>query len=466
MNFDQRCSILDQRINTKKQENNLCFILCDKFWRALRNSIPFIPSLRPDIIIAERWDPGSEFVLENTGDTIWSRHYLDNWDAFYQKLAYRVGSRKGRVFSWVPKQQLWNIGVPLCENNEIRWYLENKTNLSAILKEAWVDVWQFSLKQDTFESKDHVPDFLVLEKKYGLPFVMQWWSKWGDGTIIVESSGDFDRKNWLSGSVRVSEFCNKQYSSIYACVVPTWDKVDGIVVMDRPSYKVVWVSQNGISNVFWGGCDWSQVPDIDMEVTRKNVEKIWLYLLRQFWYKWALMLEWFFIDWKFVFNELNARLWWGNEISGFNQILHSEIPIQAIHYALQLGLPCNDLIKKDEFHEKHFNRQSGGCFYIKVVWKDDQNFQALSLSEGLYAYDSGSISSTKSTQDPVTTSIDRWKILLSNLPQCQTWCKKDAHICMIEWMAWPSDRVITWPKSVNHAITQVSNLIYNSLVYA
>jgi len=310
MNFDQRCSILNQRINIKKQDNNLCFILCDKFWRALRNSIPFIPSLWPDIIIAERWDPNSEFVLENTWDTIWSRHYLDNWDTFYRKLVSRVGSRKVRVFSWVPKQQLWNIGASLCENNEIRWYVENKTNLSAILKEAWVDVWQFSLKQNTFESKDHVPDFLKLESEYGLPFVLQWWSKWGDGTIIVCSEKDFDQKNWLSGSVRVSEFCNQQYSSIYACVVPTWTEGDGIVLMDRPSCKVVWISQNGISNVFWGGCDWSLVPDIDMKETLKNVEKIWLYLLRQFWYKGALMLEWFLIDWKFVFNELNARLWW------------------------------------------------------------------------------------------------------------------------------------------------------------
>jgi hypothetical protein len=465
MNFEQRCSLLDDRIRERKEKNDLCFLLCDKFGRALRNSLKYIPSITPDLVIAERWDPNSEFVLENNGETIWSRHYLGNWDAFYQKLAFRVGSRKGRVFSWVPKKQLFEIWIPLCENDEIRWYVENKTNLCSILEASWVDTLRFSLKQNIFESRDHVPDFLALAWEYGLPFVLQWWSKWGDGTVIVESEADFYRKNWLSGSIRVSEFCDKQYSSVYACIIPTWIEGEGMVIMDRPSLKVVWVAQNGISNVFWGGCDWSQVPDIDMEETLRNVQKIWLYLLRRFWYKWALMLEWFFVDWKFVFNEINARLGWGNEVSGFNQLYHWEIPIQALHYWLQLGIWCDDLVNSHEFHEKHFNSQSWGCFYIKVVGKNNRDFQVWSLIDGVYSYRSGRIIPTVSIKEPNTCSIDSWEIILSNLPRSETLCKWDAHICMIEWMAWLGNSVITWPKSVSSTITRVTNFIYNSLVY-
>ncbi len=464
MDFERRCEILDKRIREKKQKNNFCFVLCDKFWRALRNSIPYIPSLTPDIVIAERWNKDSEFVLENSWVMIWSRHYLDNGDGFSQLLSSYIGLRRGGIFSWVRKNQLWNVGEFLCENDQIRSYVEDKTRLCSILEGAGIDVSRFTLRQNVFESRNHIPNFWFLVKTYGLPFVLQWWSKWGDGTIIVQSESDFIRKESLSGSIRVSEFCREQYSSIYACVLPDWD--EGEVIMDRPSLKVVWLPQNGISNVFWGGCDWSQRPDIDVQETYENVRKIWIYLLRKFWYKWALMLEWFLMNGRFVFNELNARLGWGNEVSGFNQILHGEIPIQALHYSLQLAVPCADLVEQNEFHEKHFHAKSGGCFYVKVIWKSHQDFQVGNLVDAWYNYNWSDFLSYVWRRDPHHSPINRRQVLLSNLPRWQTWCRKDAHICMIEWMAWPHDRVITWPRSVSDTITQISELIYNSLIYA
>lgn len=470
MNFEEKCGVLDSRIKWFKQKHNLCFILCDKFGTALRNSIPWIPGIKPDIIISERWCISEEeFVLENTRWVIGDIHYLQPLWWLHDALRQRIGNRKPKFFSWIARQEIaFEPNHFLCLDKNPHAYIEDKTKLGIILERSWIDTKIFMLKHSIFNSKDALPSFEKLSIIFGVPFVLQGQSKWWDGTIIVKSEGDFYQKFKLIGPIRVSEFSNKKYGSIYACVLPVDHKINnGFVIMDRPALKVVGVRQHGIPDVLWWGCDWGCIPNVDMQETYKNVEKIWLYLLRRFGYKWSFVLEWFFIEGRFVFNEINARLWWGNEVSGFNQILNEQLPIQAIHYALQLWIPCSDFINKDEFHEKHFDRSSRGCFYFKLLWKGGRQFRVWTLTDWPHSFDQGRLVWIEGyNMLPTQTSIKDWHIYISNLPRSSTLCSKDAHICMIEGVSDWKNVLVSSPTQVSWLILQISNLVYNNLVYA
>ncbi len=466
MKFEQKCHILNDRIKETKKREKLCFVLCDKFWSALRNSINIIPDIRPDIIIAERWGyfTKSDFILEEWG-VIGDTHYCTWKDWINWELIKRAENQRVKFFSWTPKQQLLNIGEFLCPESSARDFIEDKTNLKFILSNAGIDVEAFTLRHDNFESTDCISEFQLLAEKYWLPFVMQWTSKWWDGTIIVRTVEDFEKRIGLVGKIRISEFCNKQYSSIYACTIPSNEKhADAKVVMDRPAFKVVGVSSHGIPEVLGGGCNWWQVPNIDPWETIQNVKKIWVYLSKKFWYKWSFVLEWFFINGRFVFNELNARLGWGNEVSGFNQVRHWEIPIQAIHYALQLGIYCHDLLDEHEFHQKHFDTSRGWCFYFKLLGKNRADFRVGSLNNGTYSFQSNLIHMSDEI-DPHKVGIEDKGFVISNLPRTSTLCRGDSHICMVEGISHPADELITWPRDVNGLVLQISDLVYNSLVY-
>ena len=470
MKFEQKCHTLDNKIRELKQAKGLCFVLCDKFWDALRNSIHIIPNIAPDIIVSERWGRNVHswcFILERNSGIIGDRHYL-GWKQLNSEISRLVGNRRLKFFSWIPREELGSPSNFLCTDNSTRYYVEDKTNLKFILSQAWIDADVFTLKHNIFASKEDIPDFATIVDAYGLPFVVQWWSKWWDGTIIVRDSNDFNKINKLVGKIRISEFCDKQYGSIYACIMPPDQNSPTVwVIMDRPAFKVVGVSSHGIRDVFWWGCNWWQMPDIDLEETRLNVTKIWLYLWNSFWYTWSLVLEWFFIEGRFVFNEINARLWWGNEVSGFNQILNEQIPIQAIHYALKLWIPCSNLINKSEFHERHFDESSRGCFYFKLLWKEGREFRVWTLSDWPHSFDQGRLVWIEGHNIlPTQTSIKDWHIYISNLPRSSTLCSKDAHICMIEGVSDWKNVLVPSPTQVSWLILQISNLVYNNLVYA
>lgn len=365
--------------------------------------------------------------------------------------------------AWTRKKQFRDLWRTLCVDDSISNFVEDKTNLQYILEQSGVNKKLFSLRQKVFRKWEISPSLKDLRTEFGLPFVVQGWSKWGDGTIIVMDETDFNKIWGLKGDIRISEFCNQQYSSIYGLVVPGQNG-NCKVIMDRPSYKVVGINDIGVSSVFWGGCDWSRIPHIDGKETIENITKIWEFLFRKFWYTWAIMIEWFIINGRFVINEINSRLWWGNEVSGFNQIMNWELPIQALHYAIMLGIKCDDLFVKESFLENHFYNRNG-CFYIKVVWKWERKFKPGDIRDGLYKFKQDKIPNIWQIKWVNQANFRDGNFLITNCPRHNTLCSAKTHICMIEWVSWRERPIITGPHTVDSEIRQIAQLVYNTIQY-
>ncbi len=460
MELLKKWEILSKRIEDIKRSHHGCFIVFDKFGTALRNLIDIVPSLQPDIIVAERggkWD----FVLENCLGKIWDTHYLDFFQIKERDFLRRLNNRSAFIFSWTRKKQFSHLWTTLCLPNNISRFIEDKVNLSYILKKAGINEKLFSLQQKEIKKWEFMPSFREIVSEFGVPFVIQWLSKWGDGTLIVQDEKDFAEIGKLQGNLRITPFCDQQYSSIYGLVIPKRDETC-TVVMDRPSYKVVGVPDIGISPVFWGGADWSRIPDLNKIETIDNITKIGQFLFKNFWYIWAFVIEWFLINGHFVIHEINSRLGWWNEVSGFNQRKYWELPIQALHYAIMSWAKCDDLVDRDEFLEKHFYGQ-GGCFYIKILWKWEQSFSPGWVQNGSYWFDENSMQPTGTHLWTHETDFLNKNFLITNCPKNNTACAPKSHICMLEgWSNW-SRPIVTGPHTVDKSILKVSQLLYNTL---
>lgn len=462
MELHKKWEILSKRIEDIKKSHDGCFILFDKFGTALRNLLDIVPSLQPDIIVAER---GGEwnFILETCLGKIWNTHFLDFFQQKEQDFLKQLKKRHAFMFSWGRKKQFSHLGTTFCLPDVVSQFVEDKTNLRYILKESGVNENLFSLKQKIIRKWELVPNFTEIAAEFGIPFVIQWHSKWGDGTLIIKSEKDFEKIGQLQGNIRITPFCEQQYSSIYGLIVP---KLDGtcMVLMDRPSYKVVGMPGIGISPVFWGGADWSQIADINKTETIDNITKIGQFLFKKIWYRWALVIEWFLLNGRFVVHEINSRLGWWNEVSGFNQRTYWELPIQALHYGIMAWAQCDDLLEKDEFLEKHFYGE-GGCFYIKILWKWEKSFKTGWIWNGLYKFEENSIQPIWGPKWTYETDFVNGNFLITNCPKNDTMCTPKSHICMIEgWSNWAKP-IIVGPRTVNTSIMKISQLLYNTLHY-
>jgi len=248
--------------------------------------------------------------------------------------------------------------------------IENKALLLDHLRAAGCDTARVPTNL-VVKGANQLPPFSDIVARLGLPFVAQGRSQGGDGTIIVDSEIAFQATHALRDEIRLEEFVDAPYSSIYCLSLPTADHQTTSVFVDTPSRKPVGVDELGISSVTGAGGDWRLGYDMDMVSVTENISRLAQYLYHRYNFFGHFVVEGFVQkDGDFLFNEINARPGGGSEVCGSNQLRHGLAPFTALHVLAHQGLVAGtpELAATYNTAVAEANTTAGqaGAFYLKV----------------------------------------------------------------------------------------------------
>jgi hypothetical protein len=464
-------------------KKNRLFILLDKFGNTGRVSYDASVGLSetiPDIVVSEyrndhALDDQINISIEDEEGEVGknSSIHLSN---LMHVLNNNTSGKHPYYATWYLKDQYEEIlskygGTLSAMDNPTRNIIENKTFLSQYLQEAGVSEVSNRLYSVCFRNGEELPDYSSLTQVFGNKFVLQGTSKGGDGTFIIRNLYELQNAlPLLKGDVRISLFEEGFYSTIYAFNLPN-NKKGCNTFVDLPSHKAVNIPHLGISETFGAGGDWSIGNNLkNPNRLVEQVSQIGMYLHQQFGLKGAWCIEGFIgQDGNFRFNEINARLGGGSEVSGINQLLANFVPFQTLHHLLFLNGDTSWIGDSDNYNNHTINELKSLSkpkpFYLKIFSTRERSCRVVNnLRNGKHSLESniGTFDTNKSTS-PLSCNFDNGEFLICNLPSANTLINPGSQLCTIEGMA-TNNHIFDSPNTLSTQAEIVSNLILSNVI--
>lgn len=427
-------------------------VAAEKHGGALRNSYAhYIPESMPDVVLADTkaWSPlqpprvfaAEDYVASRSGEMHLAREHALEASAQYINSS---NLKPPVIYSWFHSQQVEALArkteaeVVVSRDERVCSIIEDKSLLSTHLEQAGCTD-AHTPRHEIVGSATELPSFERLREVFGLPFVLQGRSMGGDGTFIVASLEEYRNAHEnLKGAVRISEFIDAPYSSIYCLSLPDPSKERVNTFVDVPSYKPVDIKELGIGNVAGAGGDWrSARGNCDMLGIISNVEK----LAELFYEKWGyfghFVVEGFHKDGQFLFNEINARPGGGSEVNGTYQLQQEAPSFTSLHILGRLGLVDSQIYSNDKYNQATIDRVtygSEGAMYLK--YKNTYSKQTRPSEDykgpGIYKLDDESLVWQCEGIASYEADIDKLEFLIANGPRPESSVAYGKQICSIE----------------------------------
>lgn len=360
-------------------------------------------------------------------------------------------SKKAILYAWFNTPQLDYLRSQICDSivvsrdEQIARHIEDKALLESHLASAGCTTARMP-RHFTYASAAQLPDYETTKKLLGQTFVVQGRSMGGDGTKIIRASKDYQlARTSVSDAIRISEFVDAPYQSVYVLSVPTKKCDDVEVYVDGPSHKPIDIAELGIGSVAGAGGDWRPPHEaFDAIGLTTNITLLAQYLYQTHGFYGHFVVEGFIRDGDFLFNEINARPGGGSEVNGDYQLQQGQPPFMLSHILARLGLlHAEDLGSSDVYNfyaqERATHGISDGVFYLKYKNSSEHPSTTSPAYQGSGVYrlnDDGQLEWARSGNTSRDAVLNKREILISNGPaQRHAVVASGKQICSLEGMA-------------------------------
>lgn len=431
------------------------FVVFEKHGGALRNTYgTAIPQAMPDIVMGDTlpWSqdqPEGVYVTEQYNPHRGEAGPKDA-DSMILNAANHINriGKNAVIYSWfnTPHVQKLtkNLESPatiIARDEEVCGYIEDKSLLQTHLWSAGC-LEAMTPRHVVANMADDLPDFGDTAAIFGEKFVIQGKSMGGDGTVIVSGRDAYESaRKGLKGRIRVSEFIDAQYSSVYCLSLPHANSTDVAVFVDGSSHKPVNIPDLGIGDTAGAGGEWlSPHEQFDSEQLTSDISKLAKYFYQTNGYHGHFVVEGFVREGKFVFNEINARPGGGSEVNSLYQIEQGLPSFTTAHILGRLGLLCAEDMPSPDIYNHYAQKrslagQSEGAFYLKYKNTTGSRIVTSDRYKGSGVYALGSNGFSKIGEPIVSTAaqVASAEVLISNGPAPAVGSVADGkQICTIE----------------------------------
>lgn len=415
------------------------FVVFEKQGAALRNSYgTTIPESIPDIAMGDTatWSdtqPSGVYVTEAYNPRRGEIQDVDV-DRMIADGAEHINKlgKQAVVYSWFDSiyvqkltERLDIAPILVGRDKDVCAHIEDKTMLQAHLLNAGCEN-VMTPAHSIVDSAKALPSYEDTSVVFGEKFVLQGTSMGGDGTVIVENRDSYDgARQKLKNRIRVSEFVDAPYSSVYCLSVPNQEGTDVATFVDGPSHKPIDISMLGIGNTAGAGGEWcSPHEQFDAEQLTGDISKLSSYFYKKFGYHGHFVVEGFTRDGRFLFNEINARPGGGSEVNSLYQIEQGLSSFTTAHILGRIGrLHAEQMPLPEEYNayaqDRALNGRLAGAFYLKYKNPSGHRLVPTSSYEGSGVYqlqESGQLVKTSDALVSTKASISSGEALITKGP--------------------------------------------------
>lgn len=331
-------------------------------------------------------------------------------------------------------------GLVLTIPQHVRELVEDKTRLPKIIKSAKVNT-NNQLRMLVYPKVSTLPGYYELANKLGKTFVIQGRSMGGNGTAIVSDPYDLDRAlPLLSGQIRVTEFCNQQYSTVCLLTIPVGSN-DCQVYVCIPSHKATSIPELGITNVEGAGGDYS-LPYPSFATTQfiEDTYRIGKHLYNEYGLIGHWQIEGFMTEKAFLFNEINGRPGGGTLASSINQMMRGYPAFWVSHVILFMGGSINFMPGALDYNHETISEirkpTSLRPFYLKCKVTGNKAIRLRSgcKGNGVYKIKDRELTWIRPGQSTLDANFENDEVLIANLPLGESICYPGKSIASLEGM--------------------------------
>lgn len=432
--------------------NKYSLVVLDRFSSATRASRHLWlddPQIKAFVISAGYYaDQVKKGLNFNVEDAAGMRSATDKHDWLKKVIpqvldAVKKSEKKPIVSSWYSTDEVEGLvsnteGILSAIPKSIRQFLEDKSNLSELLKRSEVED---SLQ---IKSKNYLllPSFSDLSSEFGVPFVVQLpESSGGKGTYFISNEEELALvKN--ATTYKVSEFIKGSYSNVTVLTIPDGNGGCSVYV-DVPSRKGLGVKEQGIPAGKSAGNEWcTSLPIEHATAIIGAIEKLGAELFNSYGLVGVWGVDLILGEEVLKINEINPRLQGTTEMSSVHQIRRGIPPFYVAHLVHFCGEIVEWMPSQEAFNKQTVvlaTSQREAPFYLKLrnITSEDLVMPKDWKGDGVYkiADDQQHISWLRSGVSGADADYAEGEVYLANTPRAGVKCDPDAELGTLEGIA-------------------------------